>query len=208
MELMEAIKLKGDIKHNYRIEIPDCTRSDLPKFFVDMGYKVGAEIGVENGYFSSELLSVGLKLYSIDPWIHCPNWRYQRTQDAMEKIYVDAKHRLGQYENSVIMRATSMEAVGQFENESLDFVYIDGNHEFRYIAEDLQEWPNKVRKGGIISGHDYFTPVQKEVCAVQPILHAYVGWYDIKTWYVLGNKRRHIQGEKRERFRSWFWVKE
>jgi len=101
-----------------------------------------------------------------------------------------------------------MEAVKVFENNSLDFVYIDGNHEFRYFAEDIYEWPKKVRKGGIISGHDYFTPVQKEVCAVQPVLHAYIGWNDIVTWYVLGSKRRHAPGEKRERFRSWFWVKE
>jgi hypothetical protein len=208
MELMEAIKIKGDPRKNGRVEIPDAIRSDLPKFFVDMGYKVGAEIGVENGYFSEELLGAGLKLYSIDPWIHCKDWMYQRSHDKMERIYADAQARLSKFENSVIIRDISMNAVKQFEDESLDFVYIDGNHEFRYVAEDLYEWPKKVKKGGIISGHDYFTPRRREICAVTPLLHAYTGWYGIDTWYVLGSRRRGIEGERREKFRSWFWVKE
>jgi hypothetical protein len=207
MKLLDAIKIKGEPAKCGRVEIPDCSRSDLPQFFADMGYKVGVEIGVENGFFSEEILRAGLKLYSIDPWIHCPNWRYQRAQIEMEKIYEKAKKRLGKYENSTIIRKISMDAVTDFANESLDFVYIDGNHEFRYVAEDIYEWTKKVRKGGIISGHDYFTPVQKEICAVAPILHAYVGWFGIDTWYVLGSKRRHMPNETRERLRSWFWVK-
>jgi len=204
MKLLDGLKIEGI----GRIDIPDCQRSDLPQFFVDMGYRVGAEIGVEEGYFSDELCSVGLKIFSVDPWIHHPNWRYQRTQEAMEKIYNRAVKRLGKYPDNTIIRKFSMDAVGDFKDESLDFVYIDGNHEFRYVAEDLYEWSKKVRKGGIVSGHDYFTPPQKDVCAVQPILHAYIEWFDITRWYCLGSRRRHAPDEIRERCRSWFWIKE
>jgi hypothetical protein len=203
MKLIEAIKQKGG-----RIEIPDCQRSDLPQFFVDMGFKTGAEVGVERGYFSEELLQAGLNVYSIDPWIHCPDWRYQHGQKKMDKIKADAWERLGKYPNSKIIHKTSMMALEEFENESLDFVYIDGNHEFRYVAEDIYEWTKKVRKGGVVAGHDYFTPTDKTVCAVAPILHAYVAWFNIETWYVLGSKRRHIPNEVRERHRSWMFIKE
>lgn len=203
MKLLDGLKIEG----KGRIDIPDCQRSDLPQFFVDLGFKVGVEIGVEEGYFSEELCKAGLKIYSVDPWIHSPNWRYQRTQKEMEKIYGRAKKRLGQYPNNTIIRKYSMDAVEDFDNESLDFVYIDGNHEFRYIAEDIYEWTKKVRKGGIISGHDYFTPDQRDVCAVTPILHAYIGWFYIDRWYALGSKRRHAPNETRERFRSWFFIK-
>ncbi len=202
LKLIDGIKLKGG-----RIEIPDCRRSDLPQFFAEMGFKVGAEIGVEDGFFSEELCQVGLHVYSIDPWIHCPSWKYQRSQAQMERMYEETKERLGKFENNTIIRKTSMDAVEYFANESLDFVYIDGNHEFRYIAEDIYEWEKKVRKGGIISGHDYFTPVQKEVCAVSAILHAYIGWFGIETWYVLGSKRKKSPEHVRERLRSWMWIK-
>ena len=203
MKLLEALNLKGG-----RIEIPDCSRSDLPQLFVDLGFKAGAEIGVERGLFSEELARVGLTLHSIDPWLHCPAWPHQQGQRRMEQMYEDAKARLAPYENCTMIRKTSMEAVQDFADASLDFVYIDGNHEFRYVAEDLHEWPKKVRKGGIVSGHDYFTPIHrdKSICCVAPILHAYVGWFSVETWYVLGRKTRR-PGEQRERHRSWFWVR-
>lgn len=201
MKLLDGIKQKGG-----RIEIPDCSRKDLPQFFVDMGLKTGVEIGVENGYFSEELCNAGLKLYSVDPWIHCPDWEYQRTQEKMEQIYEKAKAKLSKYPNNTIIRKFSMDALADFPDESLDFVYIDGNHEFRYVAEDISEWEKKVRKGGIVSGHDYFTPRRRSICAVAPILNSYTAWFNIETWYVLGRKRPR-PGEVREATRSWFWIK-
>jgi len=190
-----------------RHEIPDCWRSDLPQLLADMGLMTGVEIGVEQGLFSEELCKAGLIVYSVDPWIHCPAWSYQREQRKMEDLYEQTKARLASYPNSHIVRKTSMDALADFPDGSLDWVYIDGNHEFRYIAEDLYEWPRKVRKGGIVAGHDYFTPVDKRICAVAPIVHAYVAWFNVETWYVLGSKRRR-PGEKRERHRSWLWFKQ
>jgi hypothetical protein len=201
--LVPGVKIKDG-----RVEIPDCTRDDLPQLFVDLGFKVGAEIGVERGLFSEKLLKAGLELYCIDPWIHCSSWSYHRSVETMAAIEQEALGRLSRYPKAHAIKAISMEAVQQFKDGSLDFVYIDGNHEFRYVAEDLQEWVPKVRKGGIVAGHDYFTPKtrSKSICAVAPILHAYVGWYDIEQWFVLGTKKQRL-GEQREAHRSWMFVR-
>ena len=102
-----------------------------------------------------------------------------------------------------------MEAVEGFVDESLDFVYIDGNHEFRYIAEDIYEWTKKVKKGGIVSGHDYFftkSGTNKAHWHVAYVLRAYIGAYGIENWFVLGRKET-IKGEKRDKWRSWMFVK-
>jgi hypothetical protein len=209
MRLIDGINQAAGVKvSDGRVEIPDCCRDDLPQLFVDLGLKVGAEIGVERGLFSEKLLRAGLQVTSIDPWIHNAAWAYHRTPARMAAIYEEAKAKLAPYPNSTILRMMSMQAVELFADESLDFCYIDGNHEFRYVAEDIYEWTKKVRKGGIVSGHDYFTPktTSKAVCAVAPILHAYVGWFDIKTWYVLGRKVAR-PGEQREVHRSWMFVK-
>ena len=48
-----------------------------------------------------------------------------------------------------------MDAVKDFKDESLDFVYIDANHGYESTKEDIREWSKKVKKGGIVSGHDY-----------------------------------------------------
>ena len=102
-----------------------------------------------------------------------------------------------------------MEAVEDFADESLDFVYIDGNHDFRYIAEDLAEWTKKVRIGGIISGHDYFFTLPKKSARwdVGFVLDAYIKAYQIKNWFLLGRKHA-AEREKRDKWRSWMFIKE
>ena len=49
-----------------------------------------------------------------------------------------------------------MDAVKMFKDRSLDFVFIDANHAFDYVMQDLIEWTKKVRIGGIVSGDDYY----------------------------------------------------
>ena len=52
---------------------------------------------------------------------------------------------------------TSMEAAEDFGDGSLDFVYIDANHKYVNVSLDLRAWWPKVRPGGVLCGHDYFT---------------------------------------------------
>jgi hypothetical protein len=105
-----------------------------------------------------------------------------------------------------------MEAVKDFEDESLDFVYIDGHHGFKWVTEDIFEWSKKVRKGGIVSGHDYglrraeSKPGRPMTMQVKIVIDAYTRAFDIKKWYVLGRGEKR-KGEIREAYRSWFWFK-
>lgn len=211
---MEAVKpslsLQEGIAHQGRpFEIPDCSRDDLPQFFVDMGYKVGAEIGVYKGEFSEKFGKAGLKLYAIDPWRIYKDYGNPRGQARLDFQYEHTKRVLAPFKNVTIMRKASMEAVEGFDNESLDFVYIDANHEFRYIAEDLYEWTKKVKKGGIVSGHDYFyhkTGTGADHWHVAYVLKAYIGAFGISNWYLLGRKDAR-KGEKRDKWRSWMFIK-
>ncbi len=206
MKLIEAIKSKKGSP----FEIPDCSRYDLPEFFKGLGLKVGAEIGVYKGEFSKKFCQAGLKLYAIDPWRIYADFSIPRGQPRLDFEYEYTKRVLAPYPDCAVIRKMSMEAVGDFADNSLDFVYIDGNHEFRYIAEDLVEWTKKVRKGGIISGHDYFfTKIfngKLERWHVAWVLKAYIGAFDIPNWYLLGSKVAK-PGEKRDKWRSWMFIK-
>jgi len=44
------------------------------------------------------------------------------------------------------------------EDASLDFCFIDGDHRYEAVKEDIIAWTPKLRKGGILSGHDYDYP--------------------------------------------------
>ena len=56
------------------------------------------------------------------------------------------------------MVVPSMEAVKKIEDGSLDLVFIDADHRYEAVKEDIIAWLPKIRKGGIISGHDYDYP--------------------------------------------------
>ena len=54
-----------------------------------------------------------------------------------------------------IIKKYSVDASKNFEDSSLDFIYIDARHDYDGVFEDLEYWYPKVKSGGLISGHDY-----------------------------------------------------
>lgn len=199
MELIDAIKQKG-IPFN----IPDCSRNKLPEFFKEIGFTVGAEIGVFLGEFTEQLCRVGLSIYAIDPWTgYAGAGRTEQVQKKQDTNFTEARKRLSPFKNCTLIRQTSMEAVKDFDDNVLDFIYIDGDHKFRYIAEDLSEWYQKVKPGGIISGHDYsLTPpgANNVIIQVQKVVDAFVYTYGIESFYILGENTK-------DRAPSWMFFK-
>jgi len=177
------------------------SRDDLPNFFKEMGYKVGAEIGVYKGEFTEKLCKTGMKIYGIDPWIVYKNYRKHPKELEYDELYKITMDRLSPYDFTLIKK-TSMDALEDIPDESLDFVYIDGNHSLPYITQDIYEWNRKVRVGGIISGHDYFisshNPYWIRICHVKYAVDACAKIFEVKNLYIL-NKDRHP---------SWMWIKD
>jgi hypothetical protein len=204
MNIQEGIKLIGR-----PADIPDCSRSDLPQFFVDQGYKVGAEIGVYKGEYLEELAKSGLEIYGVDPWREYGDFHHSRGQKRLDEQFAHTERLMKPYPNVTLVRKTSMEAVEDFEDESLDFVYIDANHGLRYIVEDLWEWSKKVRSGGVIAGHDYaLTKDAKDRYSyhVKYGVDAFVRARGIENFWVLGS-RFDVPGERRDDCRSFMWIK-
>jgi len=72
-----------------------------------------------------------------------------------ERRYNIAKSKVNHYFHMTLLRQTSKEAVKGFKDNSVDVVYIDGNHEYDYVKEDIEIWYPKVKPGGVIGGHDF-----------------------------------------------------
>ena len=212
MSLKDGLKLKPN--RWGKIEIPNCRRSELPAFFIELGYKKGVEIGTYKGNFAKRFAVAGLEIHTVDPWMAYPEYGHPRVhfQKRQDAIYEHAKEKLASYPNAHIIRKTSMEAVKDFEDESIDYVYIDVHHGFKCVTEDIYEWSKKVRKGGIISGHDYALrrseslPGKPLSMQVKLVIDSYTRAFDIRRWYVLGRGEKR-KGEIREDYRSWFWFR-
>lgn len=120
-------------------------RAGLAAIFSFLDYREGAEIGVAGGNFSYLLAKTdrNVKLYSIDPWAD------------NEAYYLKALSKLSAFDNVEIIRKTSADACGMFEDGQLDYIYIDAAHDYENVIHDISVWDRKVRRGGIVSGHDY-----------------------------------------------------
>jgi hypothetical protein len=182
----------------------------LGTLFRDLGYKVGAEIGVEGGTFSLTILMAHpkLELHCIDPWLSYPDYLDPINDKDLPSIFKIVQDRLKGY-NVHFVRDFSMNAVRKFTDASLDFVYIDANHNLPYVMDDIVQWSKKVRPGGIVAGHDYVRghPKRPTVLRVVEAVNWYTELKPIKPWFLIGTKAK-IEGQIRDTSRSWFWVKD
>lgn len=155
------------------------TREDMASLFNEMGFKTGAEIGVKAGVFSTILCEriPGLKLKCIDPWL---GYRVTPSGRRMQRYFVHVTENLGKKYGAEIIRKTSMEAVEDVPDGTLDFVYIDALHSFDYAMMDIIKWTPKVRLGGVVSGHDYIAHRKAE--HVKIAVDAYVQAHGIQLF--------------------------
>lgn len=190
--------------------IPNTDRwHSLTQLFADLHFTTGAEIGTERGLFAKRLCHVNpqLHLYCIDPWRAYKGYREHVSQPKLDDFYETARQRLAPYDCTLV-RKFSVEASKDFADGSLDFIYIDGNHNLLHVIQDLWYWVPKVRKGGLVCGHDFIRRINPSYAMhVVQAVHAYTDSYRIDPWFVLGSKEA-VPGELREKPRSFMWVKE
>lgn len=123
---------------------------------------VFVEIGTWEGGFAEELLRYTKckKLYCVDPYRHFDNNEYPDSmnslaQNQFDAVFANTKNRLSKYGDRVeFIRDLSVDASHKFADNSVDFVYIDGNHEFAYVDADIKTWFPKVKTGGYLCGDD------------------------------------------------------
>jgi len=143
----------------------DCGFEIRPSLFdrllIGLEDLVGVEIGVYRAQHARAMLKdLDIKkLYLIDPYIIYPGYsglgvRNWQTLAGVQIHAQETLRRLGYSNRIKWLIMTSNDAVDKVK-EKLDFVYIDGNHDYQYVMDDLTNWTPKVKKGGLMAGHDY-----------------------------------------------------
>jgi predicted O-methyltransferase YrrM len=149
--------------------------------------EVGVWKGMSASYMAVEIINSGknIKFDCVDTWEFYDSFEdinevaYNGLYDTFIKNIEPVK------DNINIVKQLSWEAALNYEDESLDFVFIDAGHDYESVKKDLIAWLPKIKPNGIIAGHDYYhKPVSDAV-------HEIIGLENIKTgtcWTYLKEK--------------------
>lgn len=133
---------------------------------------VGLEIGTLGGEGASWLLEQCpniRKIYTVDPYREYHEWIGFVPQAILDQFRLTAQQNLRAYGDRVEMHLT-------IPDVRVDFLFIDGAHNYQNVMTDLRDNVPRVKRGGIVSGHDY------ELCAgVRAAVHMYRQLHDVTS---------------------------
>lgn len=146
--------MKAISKEDFNMNQPENTEFLIP-LIEQRGYSSGIEIGVRRGEFSSYLCYKipKLKMIAVDAWAQIGEMVETYPH---EENYQKAIQNFAPFQDRIsVIRAPFNIAAAKIPNDSVDFIFIDGTHTAEAVARDIADFGPKVRKGGIIAGHDY-----------------------------------------------------
>lgn len=128
-----------------------------------------AEIGVYRGGFSVNLRAQFPRahLYLVDPWAHIPELSAlggsmhragatpEGNQRAWDVVFAEVERKFKDDTNVTFHRCVSREGAQLIADNSLDLAYIDADHRYEFVVEDIKLWLPKVKRGCVLAGHDY-----------------------------------------------------
>ena len=151
---------------------------------VEIGSYAGesSEIWAQSGVFD--------KIVCVDAWMngYDSSDYASNTTELAEKKFDEIAAKYPCIEKK---KCDSITAAKDFEDGSLDLVYIDAMHTYDAVKTDIEAWLPKVRKGGIISGHDYQKGWDGVVLAVNEKFGKPEMTFEDSSWLVFVGEKKN-----------------
>ena len=160
---------------------------------------IGVEIGVQSGDYAKRILeNSDLHLILLDSWRHIegyPDKANVATDHHLMLMNNTLNRLIPEFENRfTLIRELSEKAASFFPDNFFDFIYLDADHSEKFVYAELHRWWPKLKKNGLIAGHDYLN-LQDEIndFGVKTAVDNFFGERNIQvnvvdiqfpTWYV------------------------
>jgi len=192
-------RYKLDLNSPQPIKIPASRWHDLGHMLSALGCQKTVEMGVYRARFTAALAkrAPNMMIYGIDAWTIYPGYKDYEVTDLETEAHQDAIRRTQDKPNIQLIKSWSADAAKTFEDGSLDYIFIDANHSYANVVEDLNLWARKVRNGGIVMGHDYFVMKKLNFGVIQAVN----GWVETNhinhlfTWSDNCPSWMYVQGD-------------
>jgi len=126
--------------------------------FIELGVMFGASLY----YLASEVSkrNKNIQIYGIDRWpegktIKFVDDSFPTNVNTWDQVYQQAVENMKEFSNVTLIRMESSEAAILFDDETVDFIFLDAGHFYEDVKSDIVTWLPKVKPGGLIAGHDY-----------------------------------------------------
>jgi len=178
-------------------------RLNFGKLFTKLGYTGnGAEIGVQRGDFSAVIRNTWKNgtIHLIDRWKYDEEYLDVANISYREQLnnYLYVVTRFSENYDVKIYRMDSVEATNHFPDEYFDWIYIDADHSYEGCKRDLNAWYPKLKKGGMLCGHDF---LDGEIPA---------GVFGVKSAVeeFLKEKNAELFVTQEQEWKSWYFLKD
>ncbi|CAB4129125.1 Methyltransferase domain containing protein [uncultured Caudovirales phage] len=147
--------------------------------------EVGSWRGCSTAYMAVNIVNSGKKIQfdAVDTWRGSLDEEVHQKDPSVinDTLYDEFLANMAPVKDVVNpVRMTSMEAVKLYEDNSLDFVLIDGSHAYEDVRDDITRWMDKLKPGAMIAGDDYEWPGVKQ--AVNELLPGFTHFPQIGCW--------------------------
>ena len=170
-EVKEIVKEVVKEKIVYVKQVPKAirpvpTRENIPAILEEEGKTVGAELGVQRGYFAKHMLTLWpscKKYVLVDVWAQQQNY-----VDGANVENTEQENRLKEtlagtepWKNArEVCRNYTTNCAPLYPENYFDFIYVDARHDYKGVQVDIKDWWPKLKDGGIMAGHDYVTTAE------------------------------------------------
>lgn len=164
-KIIKVFKDKKIIEHYYQDDnifgenwfgYPNLYKSVVKKFPSGSKFvEVGCWRGRSSSFLAVEIANSEKQIdfYCVDTWEGSVEHKNQDLSELYDTFIENMKPVEKYY---FPLKISSLEASKKFKDCSLDFVFLDGSHEYEDVKLDIEHWLPKVKPGGILSGHDYY----------------------------------------------------
>ena len=164
------------------------------------------EVGVWKGDFSRQIWNISSPklLILVDSWTFdekvrgCApqvNGEEPLNQHFFDQAKNDTFNKFENIQNVHILDLNSQDASIKYEDNFFDYVYIDAEHTYEAVTNDLKVWYPKLKKNGILFGDDYYWREEDDTLSLHKAYQEFIVKNNIKKWCVFKSQIKIIKDE-------------